>query len=323
MGDVAMTAPVIDAVLEQYPDIRIVMLSREFYAPFFKQSDRFVVHNINLDSQHNGFRGVWHIFRELRSHYKFDFIIDLQDKIYSKILRRFFGIIGVGSFHIDKGRNEKKALTRKTAKEYKQLRNSILRYADVFAAAGLPVELATPERVEREIPEQFGAKTDGRWIGFAPFAQHAGKRIDIETARDVIALIGKSYPTDKVFIFGGGAEEKRVADEFEAEFENCTSAVGKVRLKQEMDLIANLDVMISMDSSAMHIASLVGVRVVSVWGATHPFAGFLGMGQSLSDVVQVEDLKCRPCSVYGHKPCYRGDYACLRRITATMIVAKI
>ena len=83
-------------------------------------------------------------------------------------------------------------------------------------------------------------------------------------------------------------------------------------LKEELELMKKLDVMVSMDSANMHLASLVGTRVVSIWGATHPYAGFLGWGQRMDDCVQRDDLKCRPCSIYGNKPCMRGDMACMQ-----------
>ena len=81
--------------------------------------------------------------------------------------------------------------------------------------------------------------------------------------------------------------------------------------------------MISMDSANMHLASLVGTRCISVWGQTHPYAGFLGYGQSEEDIVQVNDLSCRPCSVFGNKECYRGDWACLHSIDIKDILRKM
>ena len=98
---------------------------------------------------------------------------------------------------------------------------------------------------------------------------------------------------------------------------------GKLSLKEELLKIAGLEIMISMDSANMHLASLVGTRCISVWGATHPYAGFLGYGQHEDDVIQVKDLTCRPCSVFGDKKCYRGDWACLHEINIQQIMDKI
>ena len=87
--------------------------------------------------------------------------------------------------------------------------------------------------------------------------------------------------------------------------------------------MSQLDVMYSMDSANMHLASLVNTQVVSFWGATHPYAGFMGWNQCLENVVQVDELTCRPCSIYGQKTCYRKDYACLNRITPKQIINRI
>ena len=99
-------------------------------------------------------------------------------------------------------------------------------------------------------------------------------------------------------------------------------ATATFRGHTERNLMSHLDVMLSMDSANMHLASLVNIPVVSIWGATHPYAGFMGWRQLPVNTVQL-DLSCRPCSVYGQKPCWRGDYACLRDIKPEQVIAKI
>ena len=86
--------------------------------------------------------------------------------------------------------------------------------------------------------------------------------------------------------------------------------------------MSHLELMVSMDSANMHLASLVNTPVVSIWGATHPYTGFMGWNQKLENAVQV-DLPCRPCSIFGNKPCLRGDYACLNSITPDMVFSKV
>ena len=101
-----------------------------------------------------------------------------------------------------------------------------------------------------------------------------------------------------------------VLSKWEKKIPNTTSLAGKLSLSDELNMISKLRVMISMDSANMHLASLVGTRVVSVWGNTS-ICRILGYGQKEEDVVGVKDLTCRPCSVFGDKECYRGDWACL------------
>ena len=126
----------------------------------------------------------------------------------------------------------------------------------------------------------------------------------------------------RVFLFGGGAHEKEILNAWEKKYPNVISVAGKLKMDEELVLMSRLDVMESMDSGNMHLASLVGTPVVSIWGATHPYAGFMGWHQSPDNAVQL-DLPCRPCSIYGNKPCMRGDFACMKNISPELIIEKI
>lgn len=334
MGDVAMTAPVLAELSRVYPTVEIVMLTRHFYEPFFDGISNLSIHNIDLADYHRGSDGLLRLYRELKEHHSdVEMIFDLNDKIYSKFLRVIWGkLSNTPYFWIDKGRSEKKSLTRQKNKVKVQLKTSIERYADVFRAAGfklgpIPAELSL-RKSERPLPLSLGYdKTDSDlWIGLAPFAQHKGKMYPLKKVYQLTDMILEQYPAARIFVFGGGPAERKEAEYIQSLHpENIVPVIGKFILREEMDIIAHLDLLISMDSSAMHMASLLGVPVVSIWGATHPFAGFLGLGQSMEDAVGIEALECRPCSVYGHKPCHRngGDYACLYDLPPEDILQRV
>ena len=137
----------------------------------------------------------------------------------------------------------------------------------------------------------------------------------------VIAMLSQ-MPGVQLFVFGGGAAEREYGERMEEKYGSVVSVIGRIKLAREMELISHLDLMLSMDSSAMHMASLVGVPVVSVWGATHPYAGFYGIGQDPQNAVQL-DMACRPCSIYGNRPCAYGDYPCMRGIAPERIVGQV
>lgn len=125
-----------------------------------------------------------------------------------------------------------------------------------------------------------------------------------------------------ILLFGGGAVETEVLSTWSREIPGVICLAGKHSLKEELQIISRLDLMVSMDSANMHLASMFGVPVVSVWGATHPYAGFLGWGQDMSNVIQ-SDLDCRPCSVFGNKPCFKGTYECMTSIEPELVLKKI
>jgi ADP-heptose:LPS heptosyltransferase len=174
-------------------------------------------------------------------------------------------------------------------------------------------------------PDEKGSVTgikDLKWLGVAPFAKHKGKIYPIDKMEEVVAYFAER-PDVKVFLFGAGKEEKEILERWEAKYTDAISMVGKLDLKGELDVINRLDAMLAMDSANMHLASIVDTPVVSVWGATHPIAGFYGWHQPPENAIQVTDLPCRPCSIFGSKDCYRGDYACFAGITPQMIIDKL
>ena len=125
-----------------------------------------------------------------------------------------------------------------------------------------------------------------------------------------------------IFLFGGRGYEQAILEEWAFQYPRVKSVAGRYSLDKELMLISQLDLLLCMDSANMHFASLAGTRVVSIWGATHPYAGFYGYGQKPEDAIQAK-LDCRPCSIYGQKPCLHGDWACLKQIKPEQITEKI
>lgn len=181
--------------------------------------------------------------------------------------------------------------------------------------------LSEKEKEEEEVKAESLKPRGEKWIGIAPFAAHKGKIYPLEKMERVIELLLEREPNCRIFLFGGGAEERELLTQWESRHDRCTCAL-LGSLYNELVLMSHLDTMVSMDSANMHLASLTGTRVVSVWGATHPFAGFMGWNQSSADAVQTT-LPCRPCSIFGNKPCLHGDYPCLNSITPEEIVERV
>ena len=326
-GDVAMTVPVIDSLARQYPQVDITVLSRPFVQPLFGGMPANVrFRGVDLNN-YKGLGGLVRLFRKLRRE-GYDTVADLHDVLRSKYLRMRFRLAGVKTARIDKGRREKKALTSVARKKLVPLKSSFERYADVFRSLGLEV---TPrftsvfgsgngdlQAVRQVVDVEKG--TD-KWIGIAPFAAHKGKVYPLRLMEQVVAALS-AVDSYRIFLFGAGESERGTLENWEQQYKNVHSLAGKLRMDGELIIMSHLDVMLSMDSANMHLASLVGTPVLSVWGATHPYAGFMGWGQSLSRAIQL-DLSCRPCSIYGDRSCMRGDYACLALIRPDTIVERI
>lgn len=327
LGDVAMTVPVLHSLARRYPQLQITVVSRPFVESLFASLPSNVRFRGVDVKRYPGLWGLWRLFHELRRE-GVDAVADLHDVLRTQVLRTLFRLAGKRTASIDKGRSARRALVRQgVRRKLRQLPTSFARYEAVFARLGYPVQtdfrsIYPSGRGEVTLFQQVACSPDGkRWIGLAPFAAHRGKMLPAATVEALVSRLAYQ-PGVRLFLFGGGPREREVLERLSAAHANVQSVAGRLRLDGELALMSHLDVMLSMDSANMHLASLVGTRVVSVWGATHPFAGFLGWGQRQTDIVQLA-LPCRPCSIFGNKPCLRGDYACLTGISVEQLVERI
>lgn len=300
MGDIAMTVNVLRALTQQYPDVKLTVLTRAFFTPFFRDLKNVTVFHADVKGKHKGVLGLYKLTKELKA-LRIDAVADLHNVLRSKILRAF--LCRLKTAHIDKGRAEKKALI--SGKVFKQLKTTHQRYADVFKKLGLQLELANPTYPEKKTLTDKVLKIVGtdfkKWIGIAPFATYKSKMYPLELMQEVIAQLAKNH---KVLLFGGGKKEIHTLTYFESEEKNnIINLAGKLTLDEELDIISNLDVMLSMDSGNAHIAAMLGIKTITIWGVTHPYAGFAPFNQPkdfclLADRNQYPKI---PTSVYGNK----------------------
>ena len=331
LGDVAMVVPVVWALAKQYPDIRITVLSKGFARSLFEN----LAPNVNfmeadLKREYAGIKGLNALYRRLVAK-QFTKVADLHNVLRSDYLRARFNLGRYRVEHINKHRKQRRKLITNKNKVREQLPTSFENYADVFARLGYPVDIYQFKSIFPEeggninlLPAAFGSKNQSeQWIGIAPFAAHEGKVYPPKLTGRVIAQLVKEYPKVRIFFFGKGEQENHYFQEWCDQYPQCIHASQNCEtMYQELLLMNHLDVMLSMDSANMHLASLTGIPVVSIWGATHPMAGFFGFKQSVENAIQI-DLDCRPCSIFGNKPCQRGDYACLNNIPPERIVERI
>jgi len=305
MGDVAMTVPVVRALVSQYPTVKVTILSKASYRPFFDDIPRVSFYEAHTEKQHKGFLGLIRLYRELKALHIYA-VADLHNVLRSRVVTTLFSLRRKKTATIDKGRKEKKALTSLSNKVFKPLIPVTQRYAQVFEKLGFPVDVSAPVFPEKtaltpDILEHTGNK-EGKWIGIAPFAQHRSKVYPSALMEEVINTLASDRNT-KLMLFGGGRQETQKLEKYAEGHPNAIVIAGRLNMKQELKLISNLDIMLSMDSGNAHIAAMYGVKVVTLWGATHPYAGFAPFGQpeDYAIVSDREKYPLLPTSVYGNK----------------------
>lgn len=327
MGDVAMTVPVIRAFVKQNPNVTITVVSRPFFQPFFDEIPNVNFFAVEVKGRHKGFLGLLQLYSDLKK-LNIDAVADLHNVLRSIVVRNLFAISGKKVMHTDKGRADKKALTRAENKIFQPVKSMVERHIDTFKELGFFVDLSNPIFPEKailsdEILKVSGGKENKKWIGIAPFAQYESKVYPLDLMQQVVNELATNQ-NYKIFLFGGGKKETDQLNSLATAKENVIVAAGKFSLDQELQLISNLDLMLSMDSGNAHIASMLGVNVITLWGATHPYAGFKPFNQPMENclVSDREKYPLLPTSVYGNKKVV-GYEDVMRTISVQKIISSI
>lgn len=334
MGDVVLLVPVIRSLVAAYPDVEVTVVTRPKFASFFTDMERVVPFPADVDHTYNGIFGMRDLFKKLLKKASYDVVLDMHDHIRTIMLRSMFKIFFTRVIVFDKGRGEKKEIARKENKIVRPLPHTVERYRLAFEKAGFPFVIQPPPYFQ--LKENISTETDEwlkksdiakneKWIGIAPFAMHLSKIWPLENYAEVISKLMNKSPA-KFFLFGGGEKEIKYFETLTEKFpSHCVIVAGQLKLKQELELMKKLDVMLCVDSSNMHLAALMGIPVISIWGGTHTDVGFGPYGKGEESIIQIsrEVLPCRPCSVYGREKCLRGDFACLTWITPQQVSEQI
>lgn len=318
MGDVAMTVPIIRLVLEQNPDIKLSILTKAPYIEIFREFKQIDVITLHTKRKHKGLLGLLKLRKELKE-LKIDSVIDLHNVLRTNFLKLFWG---KGFYQIDKGRKEKRALING---KFQQIKTTQQRYLEVFEQSKIKINKSKIKFPEKSNLRQYKIsnkiKLNAKLIGIAPFAKHESKTYSLEKMMQVISYVSKKHT---VLLFGGGEKEEKILQNIANENNNVFNLTKNLSLSNQMDFISNLDLMVSMDSANGHLAAMYGVKVITIWGVTHPYAGFTPFNQNpnLSITVDRKKYPKIPTSIYGNK--YPEDYKnAINSIAAKEIIKKI
>jgi ADP-heptose:LPS heptosyltransferase len=321
MGDVAMSVPVLRALTHHYPHLKITVLTKAFFKPIFKDIQNVSVVIADVKGKHKGVFGLYRLARQLNNTSKFYAVADLHNVLRSQLLKTFLRCRR--TITLNKGRKEKQALIK--GKIFQPLKTTHQRYAQVFEKLGFPIDLSKPNFPDKRIlskkSQRLLENSTQKLLGIAPFAAHKGKMYPLDLMKEVIHELSKEY---KIVLFGGGDDEIQRLNAIEKAYDNVISIAGKVSFEEQIDIVSNLDVMLSMDSGNAHIAAMFGVKVITIWGVTHPFAGFAPFNQP-KDYALLSDRKKYPkipTSIFGNK-CPESYLEASRSIPPETVIEKI
>lgn len=221
---------------------------------------------------------------------------------------------------------KRKKLVQANGGEIIPLKTTHQRYADVFSDLGFPIDLSYPIYPIKSKPSplvQGLLDINKKYIGIAAFAAHHSKQYPLEKIKEILKYFSESGAY-QILLFGGGQKEVEALDQLEKEYKNTINLAGKFNLQTELEIIEQLDVMLSMDSGNGHLAALFDVPVLTLWGNTHPYAGFVPFNQPESHQIVADrgQFPLIPTSIYGNKM-PEGYDKVMHSIPAELVIDKI
>ena len=325
LGNVAMTIPVLYPVCKANPDTRFIMLTKKWPASMFHDRPaNLKVVDFDVNENHSGLIGLLKLAAQLHKLYDIDAVADLHNVSGTWIIDAYMKFRGAKIARLDREKPKRRALVNHKSNE--PVTPIHERYRNAFRQLGFEAPDNFTHLYEgRDWPTSpivLNKEEGQRWIAVSPFSSHKGKAYPLELMEQVIAELTK-HENYRIFLMGGGKSEKIALRPIARKYKNVVSmAEVKHKFIDEYALLGTCDLMLTMESANMHLASLVDLQAMTIWGPTSPSCGYLGYNQVEEDDIQL-DMDCRPCSITGDKPCRYGDYRCLKNISPEYIVQHV
>jgi len=165
-------------------------------------------------------------------------------------------------------------------------------------------------------PQRRNGRSGRLKLGLCPGAEYGpAKRWLPERFADVAAAVSEKHSATWL-LFGTSADSeigKIIADRLG---ENCVNRIGQTSLEQLIAELRECRLLLTNDTGTMHLATLVGVPVVAVFGSTeHRLTGPLGE----EDSVVRHHVECSPCFL---REC-PIDFRCMKAVSAEEVTLRV
>ena len=308
IGDIVLTTPVIRNLKLQGKDVELHYLTK-------KQNSGMLENNPYVDKVHTLDNSFDDLIPELRAE-QFNYIIDLHKNLRTLRVKRK---LKVESFSFNKVNMEKFLMVNFKIKNLPDIHivdrymETIKMFVEKNDMQGLDFFIPEKDDVDiHSLPDNF----QSGYIAFAIGAQHSTKRLPDDK---IISICKK---VDRPIVLLGDKNDDIVAKKITNTVgNNIYNACGKYNLNQSASLVKQAELVITHDTGLMHIAAAFKKRIISVWGNTIPqFGMYPYLAGEGSEIVEVKNLKCRPCSKIGFNSCPKKHFRCMNNIDEERIV---
>jgi ADP-heptose:LPS heptosyltransferase len=309
IGDIVLTTPVIRCLSEQIKDAEIHYLTKPQFAEILQP-------NPYISKIHVLKENFIDTIDELKNEF-FDYIIDLHNNIRTFRVKRS---LCLPAFSFRKLNYEKWMMVNFKINKLPGI-HIVDRYfetLDVFDVINdnIGLDYFISDKDEINISE-ISPQLAGGFIAFVIGAKHNTKRLPVEK----ISSICKNSGLPVILL--GGKEDEIFGDQISGLSEgNVFNCCGKFNISRSASVVRQANVIITHDTGLMHIAAAFHKKIISVWGNTIPSFGMFPYNAGPdSKIVEVNGLKCRPCTKIGFTKCPEKHFRCMKDIDENYIIS--
>ncbi len=312
IGDIVLTTPVIRCLKQQVEDAEIHFLTKPQFSSILT-SNPFIEKVLTL--KENFSETISEIKEE-----RYDYIIDLHNNLRTKRIKSRVGIL---SFKFNKLNIEKWLLVNFKINKLPNVHivDRYLETVKLFEVKndnnGLDYFIPKFDEVDLNI---LPDNVKPGYVGFVIGAKHFTKKFPTNKIIEIINKI--NYPV----VLLGGKEDVAEAEQIitDCKTKNVFNSCGKFNINQSASLVKQAKVIVTNDTGLMHIAAAFQKPIISLWGNTVPEFGMCPyIKNELSDIVEVKNLKCRPCTKIGFKKCPKKHFRCMNNLDNNAIINSI
>lgn len=308
IGDIVLTTPVIRGIKQQVENSEVHFLTKKSFTSVLQS-------NPYIDKIHIFDNNYKELIEELKLEY-FDYIIDLHHNLRTYRIKKSLGIL---AFSFNKLNYKKWLLVNLKINKLPDI-HIVDRYLETVKLFDVindnqGLDYFIPAEDEVAIQNYFPA-IDNKFIVLVVGAKHFTKQIPINLAVEICNKI------DKNIVILGGKEDSEKAEKIQQlTHKRVFNLCGKLNINQSASAVKQSRLVITSDTGLMHIAAAFKKQIISIWGNTVPEFGMYPFEQKeLYEIVEVKNLKCRPCSKIGFSQCPKKHFKCMNEIDVERIV---
>jgi heptosyltransferase-2 len=302
IGDIVLTTPVIRCLKQQVPGAKVHFLTKENFRGLVS-SNPYIDKVQVLGSS-------WDLMMHQLQYENYDYVIDLHHNL--RTLRIKKALKGAKHFSFDKLNIQKWLLTA-----FKINRLPAVHIVDRYLATlqtfdvvndgkGLDHFFPPKDKIQNtDLP--FSHILD--FVGVVIGAAINTKKLPVHKLQQLCA--GINYP----IVLLGGPEDRDAGEQIASvDPIKVYNSCGKFSLNESADLVYRAKIIITHDTGLMHIAAAYKKPIISIWGNTIPEFGmtpYYGNETVASEIAEIKNLSCRPCSKIGYDRCPKGHFKCM------------